>query len=163
MNRGTKPRAILVFGVPMSGKTAFAEHFSEQFRAPHLNLTSLERDHHIPRKSLLVIIKELAKCQQTIIIEGGLSSEADRLEIRNLLRDAGYLTSLIWIQTDLATIKKRMKAKYGDKAKTAFEGEVTKLEAPIDSEKSIVVSGKHTFDSQLRTVLAKLTSDDYTR
>ena len=60
MNKGgQKPRAILVFGVPMSGKSAFADHFSEQFHAPHLDITSLEHDHNIPRKTILVVILNL--------------------------------------------------------------------------------------------------------
>ena len=163
MNRGTKPRAILIFGVPMSGKSAFAEHFSEQFRAPHLSLTSLERDHNIPRKTILAIIKELAKCKQTIILEGGISTEADRTEIRKLMQESGYLTSLVWVQTDLATIKKRLKSKFADKAKTIFDQETAKLEAPLEAEHPIVVSGKHTFESQLRTVLANLSRNDNTR
>ena len=163
MNKGKQPRAILVFGVPMSGKSAFAEHFSEQFHAPHLNLTSLERDHNIPRRTLLVIIKELAKCKQTIVIEGGISTEADRAEIKSLMSNNGYLTSLVWVQTDLATIKRRLKVRFGDKAKTIFEHETTKLEAPVINEHPIVVSGKHTWESQLRTVLANLSRDDSPR
>ena len=144
----------------MSGKSVFAERFSEQFRAPHLNLTSLERDHNIPRKSILVIIKELAKCKQTIILEGGIGTEADRTEVRTLLRESGYSPALVWIQTDLLTIKKRMKSKFGDKSKTVFDQETAKLEAPEESEHPIVISGKHTFESQLRTVLANLSQDD---
>jgi len=163
MNRGNKPHAVLVFGVPMSGKSAFAEHFSEQFRAPHLDLTSLERDHNIPRKSILIIIKEIAKCKQTIVLEGGISTEANRTEVRELLRTAGYATALVWIQTDLMTIKKRMKAKFGDRSKAVFDKETADLEAPADSEHPIVVSGKHTFESQLRTVLANLSKDDLKR
>jgi len=164
MNKGgQKPRAILVFGVPMSGKSAFAEHFSEQFHAPHFDITSLEHDHNIPRKTILVVIKEIAKCKQAIILEGGISTEADRNEIRDLMKEAGYLTSLIWVQTDLTTIKKRLKTKFGDRAKAIFEEETAKLEAPSEAEHPIVVSGKHTFESQLRTVLANLSKHDPTR
>ena len=36
-----KPRAILVFGAPASGKTTFCEKFSSQFRAPYYNLNEL--------------------------------------------------------------------------------------------------------------------------
>lgn len=163
MNRGNRPRALLVFGVPMSGKSTFAKHFSEQFRAPHLDLTSLERDHQIPRKSILVIIKEIAKCQQTIILEGGIGTESDRNEIRDLLRANGYTPVLVWIQTDIATVRKRMVAKFGGKSKKIFDEEVAALEAPVDAEVPVVISGKHTFESQLRSILSNLSRDDIKR
>ena len=40
-NKKTKPRAILVFGAPCSGKTTFCEKFSRRFKAPYYNLQQL--------------------------------------------------------------------------------------------------------------------------
>lgn len=154
----SQSRAILVFGAPASGKTTFCEKFSRQFRAPYYNLNELAAKHGFSRKKLLVILDLLAQTGQNIIIEGGLDTEADRDEIKKLFRSRGYTPSLIWIQTDVNTIKSRLKTRLKSvaKAKEAYDAKIAVLEAPNEEEHSIVLSGKHTFDTQLKAVLSQL-------
>ena len=82
MNGKSKPYAILVFGAPMSGKTTFAEKFSEKFNAPFLNLSELHEQYRLSRKVAQILISQIAKCKQTLILEGGIDSERQRNEIR---------------------------------------------------------------------------------
>ena len=97
-----------------------------------------------------------------MVFEGGIGTEKERAEIRNILRAAGYEPTLIWIQTDLATIRLRMKMRYRSvsAAKEAYDKAVADLEAPTDIEKPLILSGKHTFDTQARHVLAGLATTE---
>lgn len=155
MNGKSKPYAILVFGAPMSGKTTFAEQFSNRFSTPFLNLSELHEKFHIPREAARVLIAEFSKCHQTLIIEGGLNTEKQREEMRRILQKNGYSSILVWVQTDVTTIKHRMHHKYHTlaAAKTAFDAGYKHIEAPTEVENALVISGKHTFQTQCKNVL----------
>ncbi len=155
MNGKSKPYAVLVFGAPMSGKTTFADQFSARFNAPFLNLSELHDQFGISRKVALNLITQISKCKQTLIIEGGLDTERQRNEIRRMLSQAGYAPILVWIQTDLNEIKHRMRHKYNklEEAKIALANSYKKIEAPSDDEDPLVISGKHTFQTQCKNVL----------
>ncbi|MBR2864558.1 AAA family ATPase [Candidatus Saccharibacteria bacterium] len=154
----SQPRAILVFGAPASGKTTFCEKFSQQFRAPYYNLNEIADEQNFPRDKVLYILDLIARSGQNLIIEGMLNTEADREEIRKLLSEQGYNPSLIWIQTDVNTIKSRLKTRLKSvaKAKEEYDRKIAELEAPAEFEKPIVLSGKHTFNTQLSHVLSQL-------
>ncbi len=158
MNGKSKPYAILVFGAPMSGKTTFAEQFSARFNAPFLNLSELYIEHKLTRKLTIVLIQQLTKCKQTLILEGGLDTEKQRNEIKDVLTKSGYKPVLIWVQTDLNAIKHRMRHKYKklEDAKNALAEQYKKIEAPSELEQPLVISGKHTFQTQCKNVLAGL-------
>ncbi|MCQ2571237.1 MAG: hypothetical protein MJ154_03250 [Candidatus Saccharibacteria bacterium] len=159
MNVGKrKPYAILVFGAPMSGKTTFANRFSKSINAPYLNLSQLVKDYQITRPLGIEIIKQVAKSHNTLIIEGMINTEADRDEIRTLLTKAGYMPIIIWVQTDMNAIKQRMRQAYKTlaEAKVALADSYKGIEAPSDKEKTIVISGKHTYPTQCRNVINRL-------
>ena len=157
-NNKTKPRALLVFGAPCSGKTTFAEKFAKKFGLAYYDLNQIEKDHDFSREKILVLLELITRTRQTFIIEGGLDTEKDRIEVRNLLRGTGYEPSLIWIQTDVATIRNRLKSKFKSvaKAKSFYEAAVAEIEAPTDTERPIILSGKHTFDTQTKHVVVGL-------
>ncbi|MBQ3352866.1 AAA family ATPase [Candidatus Saccharibacteria bacterium] len=164
----TKPRAILIFGAPCSGKTTFAERFASKFSLAYYNLNELKDEYKFSRKNLITILGLITKTKQTIIVEGGLDTEKERSEIRSLFYNAGYEPSLVWIQTDVATIRNRLKMKHRSvaKAKEAYNAAIDHLEAPSDNEHPIILSGKHTFETQTKHVisgLADLYSDDHKR
>lgn len=155
MNGKSKPYAILVFGAPMSGKTTFADQFSARFNAPFLNLSELREQCNISRKVATNLIAQISKCKQTLVIEGGLDTEKQRNEFRKMLTQAGYLPVLVWVQTDLNEIKHRMRHKYHkiEDAKIALANSYKKIEAPSEDEDPLVISGKHTFQTQCKNVL----------
>lgn len=165
MNGNSKPYAILVFGAPMSGKSSFAQQFSKRFSAPFLNISELHAESRISRKTAMKLAAEIAKSKQTMIVEGGLDTEKQRNEMKRLFLSAGYLPVLIWVQTDLTAIKHRMRQKYSNlaDAKAALESSYSKLEAPADSENAIVISGKHTFQTQCKNVLSGISERSGTK
>lgn len=154
----SQPRAILVFGAPASGKTTFCEKFSQQFRAPYYNLNEIAEDQGFDKEKMLYILDLIARSGQNLIIEGMLNTEEERDEIRKVLIEQNYNPSLIWVQTGVNTIKARLKNRYKSvaKAKEEFDRRMAELEAPADSEKPIVLSGKQTFNQQLSCVLRDL-------
>ena len=154
----TEQRAILVFGAPCSGKTTFSKQFADQFGATFYDLDMLRDEHNLSRKFILLLVAEIAKTGSTLILEGGNDTEKDRRELEEILRAAGYTPTLIWIQTDVSTIRMRLKNKLKsvEKAKTVYDNRVKALEAPSDAEAPIVLSGKHTYPAQLKQVLTQL-------
>jgi len=158
----SKPRALLVFGAPCSGKTTFAEKFAKRFDLAYYNFDELREEHRLTRKNILLFINLLARTNKTFIVEGCLGTEKERAEMRNTLRAAGYEPSLVWIQTDIATIRLRMKSRYRSvtKAKDVYDTSVEDMEAPTEIEHPIILSGKHTFETQTRHVLAGLADAD---
>ena len=157
-NKKTKPRAILVFGAPCSGKTTFCEKFSRRFKAPYYDLDALQEEADFTEKQIHIILGVIAKAGQNIIIEGNLNTEDERDAVRHLLKSCGYNPALVWIQTDVNTIKARLKTRTRSvkKAKEEYETRISEMEAPSDAEHPIILSGKHTFETQLSHVLSQL-------
>ena len=154
----SKPRALLVFGAPCSGKTYFGEKFAKKFDLAFYDFEKIKSEQRMSRKTILLIIELIARTGKTFMLEGELDTEKDRTEVRNLLRKMGYEPSLIWVQTDVTTIRNRMKERY--KAKTMYDTFIESLEAPAEFEKPIILSGKHTFETQTKHVVAGLADAD---
>ena len=154
----SKPRALLIFGAPCSGKSTFAEKFGKKFKLANYDLDELISEHEFTRDEVFIILEQILKTRQTILIEGCLDTEKDRIEMRNLLREHGYEPSLIWIQTDVSTIRSRLKSRFKSvsKAKDFYEKAVASIEAPNENEHAIILSGKHTFETQSRHVVTGL-------
>ena len=156
-NNMNKSRALLVFGAPCSGKTTFGEKFAQKFGLAFYDLSELANE-GFTRDQVLRILELILKTKQTIIVEGGLDTENDRTEIRNLLRKHNYEPSLIWVQTDISTIRMRLKSRFHSvsKAKEFFDVTTSEMEAPTDFERPIILSGKHTFETQTKHAITGL-------
>ena len=153
-----QPRALLIFGAPCSGKSTFAEKFAKRFDIAYYELEELKNNYNLTGKAVLMLVEQIAKTGQTIVIEGCIGTEKEREEIRRILKAKDYIVSTVWVQTDVATIRSRLKAKYKTvaKAKEVYDSTVPRLEAPSDLESPIILSGKHTFETQLKHILAAL-------
>ena len=157
-NKKYRPRALLVFGAPCSGKSTFAEKFAKKFSLAYYDFGQLMKDENFTREQILVILELLARTRQTLIIEGCIDTEKDRIEIRNILRSHDYDPALAWLQTDISTIRNRMKARYRSvsRARQMYDKAVAEIEAPAENERPIILSGKHTFETQTKHVIAGL-------
>ena len=152
-----KSRAILICGAPCSGKTTFAEKFAQKFGLAYYDYNELVED-GFSHEAILRILELITRTRQTIVLEGGIDTENDRAELRNMLRKHGYEPSLIWVQTDIATLRMRLKTKYRSvaKAKEYFDTVTAEMEAPSDFERPIILSGKHTFETQTKHAITGL-------
>lgn len=158
----SKSRALLVFGVPCSGKTTFASKFAEKYDLAFYDLVDIQEKYGFNTETILNVLELIARTHKNIIIEGGLDTEAARREVRNVFLREGYDPALIWVQTDVSTIRKRLKLRHKsvEKAKNYYDSVVAEMEAPSEVENPIILSGKHTFDTQNVHVLAGLADVD---
>ncbi len=156
----SKPHILIMVGIPGSGKSFFAEKFAETFRAPQVSLhsiTSVVSDETVALKVANMQLEELLKTNQSIIVDGIAHSRAQRAELAKLAHDAGYDTLLVWVQTDPATAKGRA-LKDKKQSSSEYDDSVKRFAPPVALEKPVVISGKHTYATQAKVVLKKLSS-----
>lgn len=152
------PHIIAMVGIPGAGKTQFATEFAEMFHAPRLDsdiLSELSGDAAAVDATAGTLLKELMKTRQTVVFEGATERRVWRAELMKLAQQAGYKVLFVWVQTDAATAKQRwLKARGGDIA--TFDQKMKQFSAPHDSEPCLVISGRHTFNSQAKALLRRL-------
>lgn len=165
-----KPHLIIMVGIPGSGKSFFAEHFADTFKSPIISYDNLrnkiselptytkEEDDSV-RKIANYILNETLKTGRTVIFDGQSDTRIDRAQVSKLARDAGYEPLIIWVQTEPLTAKKRSTKLNDSKYKTSpekFDHIYKRFSPPHMTEKAVVISGKHTYSSQLKIVLKSL-------
>lgn len=161
----TTPHMIIAVGIPGSGKSYFAQQFGETFHAPVVSestITTLAGDAANATKLALYQIDELLKTRQSIIVDGFTGSRTERSELAKRARAAGYEPLYIWVQTDIGTAKMRVtKDKMRpdhERTSDAYDSLLKKFIEPSASDHTIVISGKHTYATQARIVLKKLSA-----
>jgi len=151
--------AIIMVGISGSGKTHFAEKFSSTFNIPSVDVETIaahSADDTAASELISLLIDELLKTKQSIIIDAGSSNHKERLEFNKYLRKKGYEPLTVWVQTEYDIAKQR--AIRGGKDEAFFESEFDHFDAPQPNEKPLVISGRHTYASQVKTVLKRLTA-----
>jgi predicted kinase len=162
----SQPHLIVIVGIPGSGKTHFAEKFAQTFHAPYLSLEKLiphVTDAPAAKEIALQLLGEFLKTKQPVIIEGASDTRSERTELVKKARDAGYATLVVWVQTDQVTAKNRsIKPPRGSDKKPLtteeFERNERRFTPPNAFERPVVISGKHTYASQAKVVLKRLTT-----
>lgn len=157
----SRPHAIMMVGLPGSGKSFFAEQFAATFNAPYidaLTLTSYAKDVKSAMKIITNFAGQIVKTGQTFIYEGDTDSRILRTEFAQFAKSNGYIPLVIWVQVDEKTAKDRtIKANKMDGA--TFNDVADGFQPPLGDEKPIVISGKHTYASQAKKVLASLSRE----
>lgn len=168
MRNSNKPHLIMTVGLPGSGKSFFAEHFADTFKAPIVSyekLKLLKRQQDVDGDGVVddyakYILKEIMKTSQTIVYDGLTNSKKVRLELISIARELNYDPMFIWVQTDETTARKRaLKITDSHKfsvTKDEFDDYKKKFTPPNQKEKPVVISGKHNYASQLKIVLKNL-------
>ena len=164
------PHAIIMIGIPGSGKSSFADHFADTFQAPIVSQTKYQREYGISEADAEqlrnVILTEYMKTHRTVLIDGGLNAKEKREELVRRLVKAGYRPLIIWVQTDTAEAHRRAIKPYprGSGIRDEeFDRLLDEFEAPGEKEKMVVISGKHTYTSQLKIILKQLATPDNTQ
>lgn len=162
----TKPHLIVVVGIPGAGKTFFGHQFSTTFNAPYLKYDELfefSNDESIIQNIWDYTLDKLAQTKQTLLLEGPGATKAERRELSELARAYGYQTLYIWVQTEPSTAQVRATKGVGrvkplyPLSQREFEDRAAQFEALGAGEHYMVISGKHTYASQAKNVLQKLT------
>jgi predicted kinase len=165
-----KPHLIVMVGIPGAGKSSFAKSFAASFKAPlishdHILQEIFDSPERTKKEEIITagvaeyMLDETLKTGQTIVYDGLSSTRSSRAEIVKKAKNAGYKTLLIWVQTDQATARKRLITESKKRSvinPEQFETYVNKFSAPQQNENVVVISGKHTYSSQLKIVLKRL-------
>ena len=103
------------------------------------------------------MLEQLFKTRATIVLEADMLMQVSRQDLAKKLRSIGYAPLFVWVQTDSTTTKNRS-LKQGVPA-DVYTAAVKRFTPLKESDPFVVVSGKHTFASQLKIVLRRLSSD----
>jgi predicted kinase len=169
-----KPHLILVVGITGAGKSFFAEQFADTFQAPlvsedHIRLAFEPLGKLDDKDERTVInkvasdqISELIKTKNTIIVDACCDTRTERTELSRKARLKGYEPLLVWVQTApniaklRATKPNRLQPHRRLITAEQHDAAVRRFTTPNAAEKTIVISGKHTYASQAKLVLTKL-------
>ncbi len=157
-------------GIPGSGKSFFAEHFANTFKAPIVSFDQLRQklfkspifskdEDIIISRVADYMLDEVLKTGRTVIYEGQTNLRTDRALIAKKARGADYEPLFVWVQTESVTAKKRATKPNSSKlflSAEQFNASLKQFSAPHQTEKTIVISGKHPYTSQLKIVLKHL-------
>lgn len=155
----TKPHLIIMVGLPGSGKTFFAEKFAETFHVPYVCQQKIEEFATENSDALVQLqLSELLKTNQSILLEGPTATRTERVALFKSAREAGYEPLLVWVQVDPITAKDRSIAIKKSTSSEEFDRISKRFTPPSSVEKPLVISGKHTYASQAKVVLKKLSS-----
>ena len=171
----TKPLFIMLYGYPGAGKTHVARQLSETLHAAHLHSDRIrgelftepridKEENGIVEHLMLYMTEEFLRAGVSVIFDASTDRLAERRELRNVARKSKAQTLLIWLQIDAdsayARLNKRDRRKNDDRyardyTRQAFEAAIGKMQNPRD-EDYMVISGKHTFNTQRSAIIKKL-------
>lgn len=157
------PKAIVMVGLPGSGKSAFAEHFAETFQAPIINSGALQQELRLDGDQAdwlqAIVLNEYLKTRRTVLVDAPLETKARRAAVISTIIKAGYHPLLVWVQTDPVESRRRATKKYpvgSGLTPEEFQDAFRNFEPPTAKERPVVISGKHTFTTQLKVVLKQI-------
>jgi predicted kinase len=165
-----RPHLIIMVGLPGSGKSFFAEHFANTFKAPIISYSRLYKEFNrlsVDTKNKDVVIGHVAnyllgevlKTGLTVLYDGQIYSRTDFDLITKKAHALDYEPLFVWVQTDPATSKKRATKPGIDKpalTSEQFDQTLKQFSPPERTKNIVVISGKHTYTSQLKIVLKYL-------
>jgi predicted kinase len=164
------PHLIVMVGIPGSGKTFFADKFAATFNAPIVSFEKIAQEiygsYNLTSDEQAVVVRvshsllaQLLKTGQTVVYEGITDTRTTRQALAKIAQDNNYEPLMVWVQTESVAAKTRAtKSIRGVPAMTVdqFDTVLRRFTVPNAGERAVVISGKHTYASQLRIVLKRL-------
>lgn len=172
----SEPLLLVLVGYPGSGKSHFARELSSRYNFSVISGDRIRsiifsqpafsrQDEDTIKDVALYQLEELFKTKRPVIFDADGTTKQARLHLAKLAKDANYRMLTIWVQTDAETAfirsSRRSQSKVGDKytvnlSRELFEQLCKQFTAPSGNEHYLVISGKHTYATQVQTLLRKL-------
>lgn len=170
-----KPLLVLLYGYPGSGKTYFSNQLCDAIGAAHLHDDKVrselfkkpkfdDNENEIIDHIMRYMTQEFLRTGVSVVYDMNAAKTAQRRELREIASKSKAKSVLIWLQIDtdsaMARLKTRDMRKADDKlakhhTKQSFEAVAGAMQNP-GHEDYMVISGKHTFNSQKSAVFKKL-------
>ncbi len=172
----TKPTLIMLYGYPGAGKTHFARQFCEQISAAHVQSDRIrselfenprydKRENEIVTHLMDYMTEEFLAAGVSVVYDVNAMRLGQRRSLRDRARKAKATTALIWLQIDQASalqrLVKRDRRKADDKYAVSYDKQnfkqyISSMQNPSNTEDYVVISGKHTFNTQRNAVIKRL-------
>lgn len=172
----SKPLLILLYGMPGSGKTFFARQLTDQLACAHIqgdrirdelfeNPTYSKEENHIVASLMSYMASEFLHAGISVVFDTNAMRLTQRRALRNLAIKSGAETVLLWLQIDPDSAFKRAsrrdKRKHDDKYAQEMDPSIFRellggMQNPEITERYVVLSGKHVFNTQKNAVIRHL-------
>ena len=171
----TKPVLILPYGYPGSGKTYFSSQLGENINVAHLSSEKLryelnekptyshQEDETIDRL-MQYLAEEFLRAGASVIFDSNLSRIGQRRQLQAIAKQHHGVALVAWFQIDeesaFLRVAKRDRRKNEDKYavphdRSSFDDYIKRMQNP-KNEEYVVLSGKHTFNTQKSAVVKKM-------
>ncbi|MDZ7785679.1 MAG: ATP-binding protein [Candidatus Saccharibacteria bacterium] len=170
-----KPTLIMLYGYPGAGKTYFARQFCEEVAAAHVHDDKIrheiferprfdKRENQILQQLMQYMTEEFLKANVSVVFDTNAMRLGHRRLLRDLARKFNAKPELIWLQIDAESAYQRSSKRDRRKADDKYGVEINKdmfakvanfMQNPSLTEEYIVLSGKHTYDTQSKMLLKK--------
>jgi predicted kinase len=171
----SKPTLFMMYGFPGSGKTHFARQMRESVNTVHLQGDRIryelfeeprydKQENEVVMQLIYYMAEEFLNAGVSVIFDVNAMRVSQRRILRELARKSHAATLLLWFQVDadyaFLRLSRRDRRKSDDKyarplERALFNEQIEAMQNP-ENEDYIVLSGKHTFNSQRSTVIRKL-------
>ncbi len=171
----TKPLLVMLYGYPGAGKTYFARQLCESMNAVHIHGDRIrfelfeqprndKQENEVIAHLMEYMTEEFLRAGVSVVYDGNAFRASQRRVLRDIARKGKVQFLLIWLQIDadsaMARLTNRDRRKSDDKyalpyTKETFMDFAKHMQNPKD-EDYIVISGKHTFNTQRAAVMKKL-------
>ena len=172
----TKATFILLYGFPGSGKTFFARQLSESLGAAHVHGDRIRselfeeprydaRENEVVSHLMEYMAEEFLNAGISVVYDMNAMRLSQRRALRDMARKHKAEPLLVWLQIDMDSsfgrVVKRDRRKADDRFSApldqkSFEHIVGRMQNPNQAEEYVVISGKHTFNTQQHMVLKKM-------
>lgn len=176
-----KPILIMLYGFPGAGKTHFSHNLTDDLEVAHLHGDRIRhelfeeprydaQEDAIVKQLMQYMAEEFLNAGVSVIFDANAMRRSQRHEIRELARKKKAKTILVWFQMDPDTAYQRLSNrdrrtsddKYAiDYTAETFKQVARKMQHPATTEDYVVVSGKHTYNSQRSVFFHKLVELGY--
>lgn len=171
-----KPTLILLYGFPGAGKTYLARQLCEDISAAHIQGDRIrfelfeeprydKQENEIVSHLMEYMTEEFLNAGISVVYDMNAARLTQRRALRDLARKTKAVSVLVWLQVDLesAFIRsvKRDRRKADDKYaapldRGTFESISAQMQNPTPVEDFMVISGKHTYQTQRSAIIKRL-------